>query len=96
MSTFFHRLSSLLALPLFASIVHAQQTRTLLATPSTMAWGYYWSQAKSRMVSSPMSRWEVTISAEDDGANCSSKSPWKCPATNISRKTRSVSPVFSM
>jgi hypothetical protein len=46
MSTFSRRLSSLLALPLFASIVHAQQTHTLLATPSTVAWGYYWSQAK--------------------------------------------------
>jgi acetamidase/formamidase len=31
---------------LLAMPAHSQQTRTLLATPETVAWGYYWSQAK--------------------------------------------------
>jgi acetamidase/formamidase len=35
--------SSLVA---FSAMVSAQQTQTLLATPSTVAWGYYWSGAK--------------------------------------------------
>jgi acetamidase/formamidase len=34
----------LLALLLLPSVAHAQQT--LLATPSTVAWGYYWAKAK--------------------------------------------------
>jgi acetamidase/formamidase len=50
MSSFPRRLCTLFAaLPLLVSIAHAQQTHTLLATPSTVAWGYYWSQAKPVM-----------------------------------------------
>jgi acetamidase/formamidase len=30
--------------------IHAQQTKTLLATPSTVAWGYYWSKAKPVLI----------------------------------------------
>ena len=30
----------------FAATTHAQQTQTLLATPATVAWGYYWANAK--------------------------------------------------
>jgi acetamidase/formamidase len=34
------------ALSLLAPAAFAQQTHTLLATPDTVAWGYYWSEAK--------------------------------------------------
>ena len=34
------------ALSLLAPAAIAQQTHTLLATPATVAWGYYWSEAK--------------------------------------------------
>ena len=34
------------ALSLLAPAAFAQQTHTLLATPATVAWGYYWSEAK--------------------------------------------------
>ena len=37
---------SLLPLAFLGPMLPAQQTRTLLATPKTVAWGYYWSQAK--------------------------------------------------
>ena len=35
-----------LAAALLSPFALAQQTHTLLATPTTVAWGYYWSQAK--------------------------------------------------
>ncbi len=35
-----------LALLTFAAPLAAQQTQTLLATPATVAWGYYWAKAK--------------------------------------------------
>jgi acetamidase/formamidase len=34
------------AISLLAPAAFAQQTHTLLATPATVAWGYYWSEAK--------------------------------------------------
>jgi acetamidase/formamidase len=34
------------AVSVAAPAIDAQQTHTLLATPTTVAWGYYWSQAK--------------------------------------------------
>jgi acetamidase/formamidase len=43
------RFARIAAVPLlvpFAPFVSAQQTHTLLATPGTVAWGYYWSGAK--------------------------------------------------
>jgi acetamidase/formamidase len=43
---FARTLSALLALTASAAPVFAQQTYTLLATPSTVAWGYYWAGAK--------------------------------------------------
>jgi len=40
----------LFAVGIFLSVAAgAQQTHTLLATPTTVAWGYYWSQAKPVM-----------------------------------------------
>jgi acetamidase/formamidase len=35
-----------IAVSLLVPLANAQQTHTLLATPTTVAWGYYWSQAK--------------------------------------------------
>lgn len=40
------RLSRLLLLAAIAAPLSAQTTQTLLATPSTVAWGYYWAHAK--------------------------------------------------
>jgi acetamidase/formamidase len=43
----FHRTAALSAAVLLSSLaVHAQQTQTLLATPTTVAWGFYSAQAK--------------------------------------------------
>ena len=40
------RSATLCASALLTPFAPAQQTHTLLATPTTVAWGYYWSQAK--------------------------------------------------
>ncbi|HWZ50892.1 MAG TPA: acetamidase/formamidase family protein [Granulicella sp.] len=48
MPTSFSRLAAYCAVAtsLLAPFANAQQTHTLLATPSTVAWGYYWSQSR--------------------------------------------------
>jgi acetamidase/formamidase len=47
MTTFSLRYFSLGIIGVFTALAaSAQQTKTLLATPTTVAWGYYWSQAK--------------------------------------------------
>ena len=46
MKTSYVRLSLLAAACLPSPLLPAQQTKTLLATPKTVAWGYYWSEAK--------------------------------------------------
>jgi hypothetical protein len=40
------RSAAVCAATLLSPFALAQQTHTLLATPTTVAWGYYWSQAK--------------------------------------------------